>query len=230
MMEQFMWNEGLVMIPLAGSGTVASKQEHCQSLWEALIGLSKNLHGEQSDFAAGTRLDSKGVETIYIEHRQGSQISRVELRPNKARASIANAAMGMAVSKVKNLADIAAAVWYAYLAFDANGQPTQGVKDLHELTDAVWAGVEADEVEDFEIKLQNYEAKAMLVNGPITGAETSVRVLDKKVLGPAKIIAGEFVSFQLNAATNSSPSGPKQKDAVKEYFLDSAMIEDTSSL
>lgn len=225
MMEQSMWKTGYVMLPLAKGGLMATRQEHCQNMWEALVGLSKNLHGEDSDFAAGTRLDAKGVETIYIEHKNGSQIARVEIRPNKARASIANAAMGMAISKVKDIAEIASAVWYAYLAFDPSGSPKQDLKDLHELTEKIYEGLEEDEIEDFEIALNNYEAKAMLVNGPITGKETSIPILDKKVQGPGKIISGEFVTFPLSgSAVSAKPSAPKTRDAVKEFLLDSEMI------
>lgn len=219
-----MWKNGIVMIPLAGTGLRGSRQDHCQPLFEALMGLSKNLHGEDSDFAAGTRLDAKGVETIYIEHKKGSQVARVEIRPNKARASIANAAMGMAISKVSDLTDIAAAVWYAYIAFETTGKINQ-TKDLTELTEALHEGVEDDAVEDFEISLSNFEAKAMLVNGPITGAETSIPVLDKKVQGPSKIISGQFVSFPVSgSATSSASTAPKSRDAVTEYVLDSDMI------
>lgn len=225
MMEQSMWKTGVVMFPLAGGGLKASRQDHCQDMWEALIGLSRNLHGEDSDFAAGTRLDSKGTETIYIEHKKGSQIARVEIRPNKARASIANAAMGMAISNIRDVSEIAAAVWYAYLAFDPSGQPKQDLKDLHDLTEALHEGLEEDEIEDFEIRLTNYEAKAMLVNGPITGKETRVPVLDKKVQGPSKIISGEFVSFPNGSAMSAKSSAPKTRDAVDAFILDSEMIK-----
>lgn len=227
MMEQSMWWTGPVNIPHAnGHSVLVSRQDHCKPLFEALIGLSKNDHGEDSGFSAGTRLDAKGVETIYIEQKDGSKIARVELRPNKVRASIANAAMGMAIAKVSDVSEIAAAVWYAYLAFDPSGQVKSEQRDIKELSEALFEGVEDDEVEDFELKLTNFEAKAMLVSGPITGAETSIPVLDKKVQGPSKIIAGEFVTFPGKASSKgASSASPKGRDAVSSYTLESEMIK-----
>ena len=226
MMVNYMWEEGLLDLPMADGTTKKSSKEHCLPLFEALMGLASNNNGGSSSFAAGTRLDLKGSETIYIEHKLGgSQIARVEFRPNKVRASIANAALGMSISKIKSMADIAAAVWYAYIAFDNGTSKADGQKKAA-LIDTLYRGLEGEETDDFELALTNFEASAILINGPITGAEESLPVLDKKIEGPKKIISGEFVTFPVSAAAASTATMAQDRQAVLPYLLDSEELRE----
>ena len=221
MMERKMWDCGYVAFPMADGSLQQSSQEHCKPLFEALVGLAKSNSGTSTDFAAGTRLDQKGQETIYVEHKwAAAHYARVEFRPSKVRASVANAALGNQIERISDLAQIAAAVWYAYIAFDTNKQ----FSGIEKITQKLDAGIEEDEVEAFELELTNFEARAMIAQGPITGAEDTVPVLDKKVKGPQKIVSGKFVTFPNSGSAVSGSNGPLTRAAIEPYILDSDAI------
>lgn len=216
MMERKMWDCGYVAFPMADGSLQQSSQEHCKPLFEALVGLAKSNSGTSADFAAGTRLDQKGQETIYVEHKwAAAHYARVEFRPSKVRASVANAALGNQIERISDLSQIAAAVWYAYIAFDM-GKQFSGIEKITQKLDT---GIEEDEVEAFELELTNFEAKAMIAQGPITGAEDTVPVLDKKVKGPQKIISGKFVTFPNSGTTVNGSNGPLTRAAIEPYIL-----------
>lgn len=232
--------EGVIFVPKAGGGTIEATREHHIPIFEALKGMALDTHGEESDFAVGTRLGNGGAETIYVEHKQGSQIARVEVATGKVRASVANPAMGMAVKKVKELAEIAAAIWYVYIAYDfdntygsASGKAKTVEKDLQSLLDRIYNGIEDDELADFELDLNDFEAKALSWNGPLNGSEKSVPVLDKKMAGPTKIISGTFETFPGTAkkpvATDRKYTIEKLKEIV-EKGMTPAMREHAANL
>lgn len=224
-----MWHQGILTFPLADGNLGTTRQEHCIPLMIALTEYTKSVYGETSKMAAGTRSDQKGHETFYVEHEiSGSKVIRLEIGATKVRASVANPVLANHISAISDMADIAAATWFAYLHMDPqknlNADYHPNLKDMMEL---LHNQIEADAVDDFELQLTNFETKCMTLTGPITGAETSLPVLDKRVKGPQKIICGTFKTFPSEGKAAAIASGAdRSRNAIKDYILDSPQIRE----
>lgn len=222
MMQEWMWTQGTVQFPMADGSTCDSVQEHCKPLYEALLGYTKSVYQADSPFSLGVRVDNKGAETLYVEHLlDAARVARLEMGPKRVRASIANTAMGNAVSAVKDLNELAPAVWFAYLHTDPDRNMNPSLKDI---VSNLMLRIEDEDMNDFEVVLTNFEAMMMTLSGKVTGAETSFPVLDKKVLGPNKITFGQFRTFPAAGKAAVKGRHAQTRDAIKEFILDSPVL------
>jgi len=224
MMNGWMWECGLLTVELADGTSETTKDEHCTALFQALKGCAEIQAGKDSLFAAGTRVDDKGSETVYVEHKlDNTKTVRVELSPCRCRASIANPSKGNAISGVKDLAQIAPAIWFAFLQ-KQEGHIASAIKNL---CDKFNEGIEPDEFGSFQIELTNLEAMTMVMSGPVNGSEASLPVLDKRVQGPQKVLCGEFTTFPAAVGKTASGFGGDVYDRafIGQFRLNTAAIE-----
>ena len=223
MMTNHMWESRDIEILLSDGTVTMSQQQHSAPLWEALKGFALMAEGKDSAFAIGNRVDAKGTETTFVEHDLGSNfIARLEISPKKAIASVSNMSMGNSISKLKDIAQIAPAVWFAYLHSE-EAQNKSFKKHRDDVVNHIIAGIDESSLPNFEFDLTNFEALALAMTGPVDGTELSLPVLDKKIKGPTKVLYGAFQTFPSSSGTVAAPKSRK-RDAIVPFILDSEEV------
>ena len=226
MMTGYMWPLGPVTIKMSDGAEKTSSQEHCIALMTALRGYAEVYEGatapEDLKFAAGTKLDEKGTETMFVENKiDSTRIARVELMPRRCRASMANPALGNAIARVSDLDSVAPAIWFAYLQ-SQYGNSLKG-NEFQSLIEEIVYGT--DDADDFELKLTNFEARAITTVGPVTGDEKNLKVLDRRVEGPTKIICGVFETFPGVAAAMAGVAASCTRAEIQKFRLETKALE-----